>query len=296
MKKLYCLMLGLFLIAGFATIASADFVFTIYADSTLAGQSGFLLREIDEEYSNTFFVFPENGHTRVFATRDGDEQTWTILPAPSIYIAPATGDGIGASWTTFPDDFDRPSTATLEAFESITVPVGNITSSARCVVHPDVDPDETTEIRHWSEGIGLVSDFFPGDGADVLASYTILGGSGYFPLAVGNSWEYEFEDVLTPVGDGPIAVNLLYPCVPNPFNPVTNISFEMATSGNARLSVYDAAGRLVRTLVNEQRAAGRHTETWDGRDDTGRSAAAGVYLYRFEAGEVVQTRTMTLVK
>ena len=58
----------------------------------------------------------------------------------------------------------------------------------------------------------------------------------------------------------------------------------------------EAGMARVRTLVNEQRAAGRHTETWDGRDDTGRSAAAGVYLYRFEAGQAVQTRTMTLVK
>jgi len=104
-------------------------------------------------------------------------------------------------------------------------------------------PDETTEIRHWSEGIGLVSDFFPGDGADVLASYTILGGSGYFPLAVGNVWEYEFEDVLTPVGVGPISVNLLYPCVPNLYRYTPAAAERPVSSRPSQVSVCRPAAR-----------------------------------------------------
>lgn len=295
MKKLSLLALTMLLMAAFATTASAyDWRLSCYADSTLAGQSGFLLESEEPGYgTETLFVFEEAGHIRVFAVRPEGEPNWELLPEGSL-IAPAPGDGIGDSWSTLPDDFGRPSTSTLEAFESTTVPAGTF-SAAKCVSRPDVDPSTFTEVRHWVQGIGLIRDFFPADGADILTSYFIAGGSGYLPLAVGNWWEYDFDDV-SAVGDLPISANLLYPSVPNPFNPATSISFEMAAAGHATLKVYDPAGRLIRTLVDEQRAAGLHSVTWNGRDEAGRTAAAGVYLYRFETGKSVQTRTMTLIK
>jgi len=67
---------------------------------------------------------------------------------------------------------------------------------------------------------------------------------------------------------------------PNPFNPVTTISFRLAVPGAVRLSVYDVSGRLVRTLVDEgEMAAGDHQIVWNGLEQTGRAAAAGVYFY-----------------
>lgn len=83
---------------------------------------------------------------------------------------------------------------------------------------------------------------------------------------------------------------------PNPFNPSTKLSFEMDTPGQANLKVYDTAGRLVATLMDENREAGIHHVIWDGRDSSGRMSSAGVYLYRLEAGGYVQTKRMTLVK
>jgi photosystem II stability/assembly factor-like uncharacterized protein len=83
---------------------------------------------------------------------------------------------------------------------------------------------------------------------------------------------------------------------PNPFNPKTSIAFTVDRSGPVKLRVFDARGRLVRTLVDEPRPAGAHTIEWDGRDDGGRQAAAGVYLYRLDAGSQVLQRKMTLVK
>jgi flagellar hook assembly protein FlgD len=62
------------------------------------------------------------------------------------------------------------------------------------------------------------------------------------------------------------------------------------------LRVYDAAGRLVRNLLDDTRAASEHAVAWDGRDDTGASMAAGVYLYKLETNHGVQTRRMVLVK
>ena len=84
--------------------------------------------------------------------------------------------------------------------------------------------------------------------------------------------------------------------VPNPFNPATKLSFETSVAGHVRLKVFDAAGRLVATLVDEHRDAGRHDEIWTGKDSAGRMSAAGVYLYRLEIGDFIETKRMVLLK
>jgi aminopeptidase N len=84
---------------------------------------------------------------------------------------------------------------------------------------------------------------------------------------------------------------------PNPFNPVTTISFRLAVPGPIRLSVYDVSGRLVRTLVDQgEMTAGDHEVVWNGQDQTGRAAAAGVYFYNLETEGYSRTRRMTMVK
>lgn len=88
----------------------------------------------------------------------------------------------------------------------------------------------------------------------------------------------------------------LMAAVPNPFNPATTLSFEIAAAGRTRLDVYDVSGRLVQTLVNGHRAAGRYDIVWNGRDSRGRMSSAGVYLYRLQAAGQVETRRMMLVK
>jgi hypothetical protein len=83
---------------------------------------------------------------------------------------------------------------------------------------------------------------------------------------------------------------------PNPFNPSTAISFDLAGSSRVTLSVYDLSGRLVATLVNGTLQAGSHTVSWGGRDSTGGQVASGVYLYQLTAGDFSQTRRMVLLK
>ncbi len=84
---------------------------------------------------------------------------------------------------------------------------------------------------------------------------------------------------------------------PNPFNPVTTISFSLTAPGPVRLSVYDVSGRLVRILVDEgEVTAGDHEAIWSGQDQSGRAAAAGVYFYNLETEGYSRTRRMTMVK
>ena len=103
--------------------------------------------------------------------------------------------------------------------------------------------------------------------------------------------------MITPVGDTPSSARFaLLPNVPNPFNPRTELRFDLAHEGLAKLSIYSLEGRLVRTLVNGSLEAGRHSVPWDGRDNSGGSVASGVYVMRLEAGKETAARKIVLAK
>ena len=84
---------------------------------------------------------------------------------------------------------------------------------------------------------------------------------------------------------------------PNPFNPATSLRFSLDAGGPVTLRVYDVGGRLVRTLLADvPLAAGEHAAAWDGRDGSGRTVAAGVYVCRLEAAGRTLLGRMTLLK
>ncbi|MEN8006773.1 MAG: cohesin domain-containing protein, partial [Candidatus Krumholzibacteriota bacterium] len=102
----------------------------------------------------------------------------------------------------------------------------------------------------------------------------------------------------TPVGDdGDLpTVSALHLNYPNPFNPMTTISFDLAVPGRVRIDIYSIDGRRIRTLVDSPYTAGRHSEVWNGRDQSGRAVASGTYLYTMEGPAIRQTRRMLLIK
>ena len=83
---------------------------------------------------------------------------------------------------------------------------------------------------------------------------------------------------------------------PNPFNPLTTVTFTLEKAGIASLRIFDASGRLVRTLFTDYRDSGAHAVLWDGRDDGGRQVGDGVYLYRLDAAGDSDARKMVLVR
>ncbi len=83
---------------------------------------------------------------------------------------------------------------------------------------------------------------------------------------------------------------------PNPFNPATTIAFGLVEPGHVSLRVYDAAGRLVATLVEETRPAGLYRIDWDGRSHDGAPAASGVYFYKLRARAFEETKKMVLLR
>jgi len=98
------------------------------------------------------------------------------------------------------------------------------------------------------------------------------------------------------LADGPAALRTPYP---NPFNPATRVAWALAAPGTVRLVLYDARGRLVRTLAEGPREAGEYETTWNGTDDRGRRVAAGTYLLRLRwrgaSGQAERTTRVVMV-
>jgi hypothetical protein len=88
----------------------------------------------------------------------------------------------------------------------------------------------------------------------------------------------------------------LGPSRPNPFHAETRVDLSLPSRSRVRLLVLDAQGRLVRTLIASMLPAGVHRIAWNGEDQRGRAAAAGVYFYRLECGEQRLTRKATLLR
>ncbi len=103
----------------------------------------------------------------------------------------------------------------------------------------------------------------------------------------------------SPPTDAPMAsfVNRLEQNYPNPFNPQTTIAFSLKQRGHVRIDVFDVTGALVRTVLDETRAAGSYADVrWDGRGANGGAVASGVYFCKLVTDGFQQTRKMVLLK
>jgi hypothetical protein len=118
-------------------------------------------------------------------------------------------------------------------------------------------------------------------------------GSGLF----NDTWEYSItSSEIEVIYDPQPTTFSLEQNYPNPFNPATRIEFRVPDFTFVSLKVYDLLGREVTTLVNEWKEAGIHTVIFDIRNSSFAISSSGVYIYRLQAGEYVQQKTMVLVK
>jgi len=93
----------------------------------------------------------------------------------------------------------------------------------------------------------------------------------------------------------------LLPNYPNPFNPETWIPYHLAYDTDAKLSIYDTKGVLVRQFDLGHQSAGFYTDKsravyWDGHNERGESVASGTYDYQFRAGDYTESRRLVIVK
>jgi hypothetical protein len=181
------------------TLASETYEITSLG--ILDSNAGFNLRITEPgETGSTFFVFEEAGKIRMYAVKVDGEVDWTVFPDAQ-YLCQATSMSINDTWR-FLDEDGAETVATVVAQQSVTTSAGTF-SCFKVDVELASDLGAERESLWFSSGFGLVRDldFFVGSVAITwqtdLISHNLAGGSGFFPLAVGNIWDY--EETLLPV-------------------------------------------------------------------------------------------------
>ena len=113
-----------------------------------------------------------------------------------------------------------------------------------------------------------------------------------------NKGLYRFEESPVSVHDAapkPISVSI-EGVSPNPFNASSTITFSLPNPDMATLTVYSLTGQKVRTLVSERLSAGKHSATWDGRDERGGAVSSGVFIATLQSGGKTDSRKLLMLK
>jgi hypothetical protein len=125
---------------------------------------------------------------------------------------------------------------------------------------------------------GELTDGTPFNGSDVIR--VICPGDMYETARHG-----DFPDCAT-----------LYENQPNPVSTATTITYALPTRVQIKLTIYDASGCVVKTLVHGEKDAGYHTINWDGRDGFGHELPNGIYFYKLESGNFTEMKKMVLIR
>lgn len=139
----------------------------------------------------------------------------------------------------------------------------------------------------WSPGENLRLEVMQGDRVIFTDEFSLSEGSA--PQIRYAEYEGDRED-------SPEFVTELNRNYPNPFNPVTTISFSIANDDEVKLEVFNSKGQRVVTLVDEHLQAGRHNVVWDGKNSSNRQVGSGMYFYRLQKSDWSATEKMLLIK
>ena len=115
----------------------------------------------------------------------------------------------------------------------------------------------------------------------------------------GGFWRGGFNMVGVDDGDPPLEaprVFRLQPAYPNPVSARSVVAFDLPTARFVRLRIYDASGRVARTLAEGRLEAGRHQRVWNAVDERGRPVANGIYFVRFESETDRVTQKIAVVR
>jgi hypothetical protein len=144
------------------------------------------------------------------------------------------------------------------------------------------NPTDTCDVWLFWEGSYREWLGFYGSGI----GYPILRATGYT-----NSTSVEEEETgITPKDFA------LYQSYPNPFNNQTIIKYDLLKPCQVTLTIYNILGQKVKTVVEGYQRAGSRIVNWDGKDEKEKDLASGIYFYQLKAGDLTQTKRMTLLK
>ncbi|MDE2707136.1 MAG: T9SS type A sorting domain-containing protein, partial [Gemmatimonadota bacterium] len=179
--------------------------------------------------------------------------------------------------------YDTPlaETNTVGAFPTL----GDIGEPEALILSPGEPQLSTLYLRLLTMGTfrmpPLASSIIDERGADLIAEWIASMGSSTAVAAVEETTPTAFA---------------LHQNYPNPFNAATTIEFQLAAPAAVELTMYDAIGQKIRTLVAQHLAAGYYRTQWNGYNDAGHTVASGTYFYRLRAGDYLATKQLTLLK
>jgi len=185
----------------------------------------------------------------------------------------------------------------VESFEGVLVTVRNVEITS--LNQYDWTVDDGSGGCLIDDDACALDSFF----AEITPASTFDRLTGFFTYSFG-TYKIELRDSSDFEGFVGVKENVpvnpyefsLGPNYPNPFNATTRIIYTLPKVMPVKLVVYDLNGRMVRKLVEGEQIAGGHSADWDGRNVNGQAVASGIYFYRIQAGDMIRSAKMVLLK
>ncbi len=191
--------------------------------------------------------------------------------------------------------------------------------SAQSAAYPDLIVDTTKLTANWNNMLPMIYTFpdaenvyhtaqmsasSAGNGNPISFRHenlVLFGLPLYFMEADGvrDFLQELIPDLISGTGSAEEIGAALYPTLssyPNPFNPLTHISFSLPEDSAVSLELFNLRGQKVKNLVKADLSRGTHQLVFDGRDESGRALGSGIYLLRLNSGKAQLTRKITLLK
>ncbi len=232
--------------------------------------------------------------------------TPTYYPAKVVRLKTVVNNGGAFDFTIQQDSSGLPGARKIAGPYRVTSGIAGAVNSITLTL-PGNDPPEIQSGDFWviinylpdspgDPGIGVDSDS-PNSGRGKY----YLGSTGWQDFASGNLMITAYiTDTTTISGNDQVVTKIpktynLEQNYPNPFNPTTQINYQLPESQMVTLEIYNSLGEKIRTLVNESQNAGYHSVQWNGLNNSGRTVASGMYLYRITAGKYISVKKMLLL-
>ena len=304
-------------------------VFTDNSDAVAAGQA--ITWTVTNDGGETVYVLAPTAtsvaagaEVTVSGTSDAEGAAGLTLDAEGDKLAASTSVSVSAA-TSAPNSDDVSRALSVDFSVTWDVPVPAELASFAGQITADSEILLTWGVASQSSNLGWevyrsvddllyerVSGLIPGEGTtDVFRTYEYVDADApvaevvYYYLRQLDLDGAASRSEILQIAFAPTAVQqsmlptttALAQNFPNPFNPDTNIRFDLSGAASVSLTVYDAAGQSVRTLVAGQfMEAGTYNLTWDGRNAAGDMVGSGIYFYELRAGSFTSMKKMTLLQ
>ena len=223
-------------------------------------------------------------------------EAFNVPPNPVALIGPAVETVLtidagnadqetGIFWTNSSDPDGTPVEYILELIIENTADTLDtvLTSSNVFFEHQEfLDYMVDSEVTH----LDIVWDVYTFDGFDGVES-----SNGPWSLTIDGGWALDVDNNSTIP-----EVFALHNNYPNPFNPTTNIGYDIPELSKVSIDIYNIAGNKVKTLVSKEHQPGRYKVQWNATNEFGSPVATGMYIYKIRAKDFVSVKKLLLMK